>query len=211
MSRTRIKICGCTTPRDVALAVAAGADAVGLIFAPSPRRLSLAAAAEAARELAPFTAAVGVFVNPTMAQVQAARDLIPRLIVQLHGEETPEFAARLGTDVIKTVHVDSSEPDVEALDRAASAYPNTALLFDTSLRGRSGGSGATFSWDAVKTYARRRVVLIAGGLNAENVGACVRAVRPFGVDVRSGVESDGCKDENKMRAFVSAVREADAA
>lgn len=210
--RTRIKFCGCTDVRDAMLAVETGADAIGMIFAPSPRRITEEAARDIAAHLPPFVTPVGVFVNPVLEDIERSRALFPDLAVQLHGDETPEFAASLGGTVVKVLHVSAENPDGAALAREAASFsPQTLLMFDTAGGGARGGTGIAFDWSSIEAIARRRDVIVGGGLTPENVAACVRAVRPFGVDVRSGIETGARKDPLKMRAFVKAVKETDAA
>jgi phosphoribosylanthranilate isomerase len=208
-ARTRVKICGCTSLTDVEWAVDAGADAVGLIFAESPRRVSLAEAREIARAVPPFVALIGVMVNPQPAFV--ADVLALGMIPQFSGDEPPEFCATVaGARYVKALHFERflvhTAADAEA---AADRYPDADLLFDSRGAGLYGGTGTTFSWPLVEGVARRRRVIMSGGLTPDNVATCVRSVRPFAVDVRSGVESHGAKDREKMRAFVRAVREID--
>lgn len=207
--RTRVKICGITGAADAGLAVEAGADAVGFIFAPSPRRISIDAAAEIAASLPAFVTPVGVFVDPVHEEVAHARDRIPRLAVQLHGKESPAFAQSCGAGTIKAVPVDQGGAVHETLARA-NAFDGVTLLFDTQAE-TLGGTGIPFAWETLREVARTRRIVIAGGLNASNVGSCIAQVRPFGVDVRSGVERDGRKDRDRLRAFMDAVRTADAA
>ena len=209
--RTRIKFCGCTSVHDVMLAVETGADAVGLIFAPSPRRVAESEAKYIAEKLPPFITPVGVFVNPTRDEIGRARDIFPDLVVQLSGEESPSFATSIDGKIIKTVHVDSEASDAAAVQRASNEFPRAIVLFDTKDPQRAGGTGVAFPWKIIVAIARQRQIIVAGGLTAENVGACVRTVRPYGIDVRNGVETESRKDRAKMRAFVQAVKEADAA
>lgn len=209
--RTRIKFCGCTGVRDVMLAVETGADAVGMIFAPSPRRIAESAAKEIADHLPPFVTPVGVFVNPSHDEIARARALFPDLVVQLHGDETASFVSSIDGKVVKAIHVAPDASDGQAIERAANEHPRAILLFDTRADGARGGTGQVFPWRLIAPIARQRHVIVSGGLNPENVAACVRTVRPFGVDVRSGIESDARKDALKMRAFVKAVKETDAA
>jgi phosphoribosylanthranilate isomerase len=193
------------------LAVETGADAIGMIFAPSPRRITESAAKHIAEHLPPFITPVGVFVDPTREQISRARDIFPDLVVQLHGNESPSFVSSLDGKVIKTIHVspDATEPD--AIELLANQHPRAILMFDTAVNGQRGGTGVAFPWKTVAPIARERQVIISGGLRADNVLTCVRTVRPFGVDVRSGIETEGRKDAAKMRAFVQAVKESDAA
>ncbi len=209
--RTRIKFCGCTSAQDVTLAVETGADAIGLIFAPSPRRVTQSAARYIAETLPPFITPVGVFVNPTRDEIGRARDIFPDLVIQLSGEESPSFATSVDGKVIKTIHVDPQTADPAAVERSSNEFPRAIILFDTKDSERAGGTGTTFQWKTIASVARLRQIIVAGGLTPENVGTCVRAIHPYGVDVRSGVETESRKDRAKMRAFVQAVKEADAA
>jgi phosphoribosylanthranilate isomerase len=208
--RTHVKICGCTSWSDASLAIESGADAIGLIFAAPPRRITWEAARSMADRLPPVVTPVGVFVNPTHDELMRARDIFPNLVIQLSGDETPSFVSSIEGKVVKAIHVDPDGADADRLTTAVDAYPGALVMFDTKTEGSSGGTGRTFPWHTVVPIARNRPIVIAGGLTPENVAACVRAVRPFGVDVRSGVETDGKKDAAKMRAFVGMVREADA-
>jgi phosphoribosylanthranilate isomerase len=206
---TRIKFCGCTSLADVELARDAGAHYYGMIFAESPRRISWDAAAEIARNAPSGIEPVAVFVNPSKDEIARAHSLFSDLTIQLSGDESPAFVNGLSGCVIKAIHVsDQSEKDIE---RISEAYARSFLLFDTLVAGTYGGTGTTFDWSTVRQMARWRPCIISGGLQAENVREVIAAVRPYGVDVRSGIETDGRKDAAKMRAFVHAVRENDAA
>jgi phosphoribosylanthranilate isomerase len=206
--RTWIKFCGCRTWDDVAFAVEAGADAVGLIFAPSPRKVKWEDAHEIARKLPTEIEAVGVFVDPSAEDINAVRMLFPRMSVQLSGNETAEFVRRYGDRAIKAIHV-GAQHDPEAIAQACRLYWQALILFDTHYGDLVGGTGKTFAWETVAPIGRERPVVVAGGLTPANVGDCIKTVRPFGVDVRSGIETGDRKDPEKMRAFVRAVREAD--
>jgi phosphoribosylanthranilate isomerase len=198
-----VKFCGCTSSADVALAADAGADAFGMIFAPSPRRIAFEAAEEIARHMPASIQPVGVFVNPSQTEVEMVRELFPTAFLQFSGDETPEFVERYGERAIKAIHID----DRSALIRErCERFPAAFVLFDARQDGMAGGTGLTFNWDAVVPIAAERRVVIAGGLSPANVAECIRRAHPFGVDVRTGIETDGRKDEAKMRAFVRAVR-----
>jgi phosphoribosylanthranilate isomerase len=193
------------------MAIETGADAIGMIFAPSTRRITESAAKHIAAHLPPFITPVGVFVNPSREDIARARDIFPDLVIQLHGEESGSFVSSLDGKVIKTVHVKADTNDSAALEREANAHPRAILLFDTAVDGQRGGTGTVFQWRLIAPIAKQRQVIVGGGLTPENVSNCVRTIRPFGVDVRSGVESNGRKDVLKMRAFVQAVKDSDAA
>lgn len=206
---TWIKFCGCRSWEEVALAARSGADAAGLILAPSPRRIAWDAAAEIARRSAQSAIeVVPVMVDPSAEEVARVRALFPRSRVQFSGGEPASMLETLGDAAIKAIHV-RAEDDEGSIAVACDAYAGATILFDTHDARRRGGTGVAFTWQRVAPLARQRKVVVAGGLEPGNVAACVRAVRPFGVDVRSGVESADAKDAEKMRAFVRAVRQAD--
>lgn len=206
MAETWIKLCGCTTWADVEMAIDAGADAFGMIFAASPRRIATAAAAEIAARVPPSIVPVAVFVDPSQAEVDAVVSLFPQAWLQFSGAESAEFVAPYGDRAIKAIHVDVGGARIEV---RAGRFARALLLFDSRDDGLAGGTGKSFPWKHAVPIAATRRVIVAGGLRSENVAECVTSVRPFGVDVRSGIESEGRKDLRKMRAFVRAVREAD--
>jgi phosphoribosylanthranilate isomerase len=208
--RTRIKFCGMTTPEEIALAVEAGADAVGAILAPSARRVSREALPALARAVPPFVSKVAVVVDASDDDLRAARDL--GFTLQFSGGESAERceAAAQNAPYVKVVHVAAGEEFDAARLAALDAYRGALLQFETKVAGSAGGTGASFDWTVVESLSRRRPVAISGGLTPANVGACVASARPYAVDVRSGVETNGMKDPRKMRAFVDAVRAADA-
>lgn len=208
MTRTRIKICGLTRPEDAASAVSSGADALGVVLAPSKRRVTLEQAAEVFSAAPPPVARVGVFVDPTPGEVHDAVVRLGLHCVQLHGDESPEFCAALGIPVAKAFRVGPGfDPSrMEAYQDAISL-----LLLDTFVPGVAGGTGVTFDWQALagKMPAEVRFA-VSGGLTASNVGEAILALRPFVVDVSSGVEIvPGIKDHRLIAEFVSAVRTID--
>ena len=205
--RTRIKICGVRREADVEAAVEAGADAIGLVFhPPSPRHVAVARAAELVRRLPPFVAPVALFVNAEVSEVQAVLAAIPMLVLQFHGEETPGYCARFGRPYLKAVRM---APGVDLLDSSRRFASAQALLLDAHVEAYGGG-GKVFDWSLVPADVARPVVL-SGGLHAGNVIAGIQQVRPWAVDVSSGVESArGVKDAELIRRFCEAVREADA-
>lgn len=198
--------------QDAALAVDAGADAVGVILAEeSPRRASIEQLHAIAQAIPALVALVAVFVDPPSSLVDEA--LKVGAIPQFHGNESPDVCEAFAAGpYLKAYHVDPSvEPSPEAFERFARPYEHATWLFDTARAdGRSGGTGTTFPWSAARVLAGRRRIVISGGLNPENVAACVRTALPYAVDVRSGVETNGVKDPRKIRAFIRAVHEADA-
>ena len=208
--RTRVKICGITRLEDARLAVELGAAALGFNFyPPSPRYIAPAAAAGIIRRLPPFVTPVGVFADETDAGHVAALAREARVIaVQLHGPRFPESSGPLeGFLLIRAVAVrEDFRPD--ELGRLEA----NAFLLDTFDPNLHGGTGKTFNWSMAREAARYGPVILAGGLTPENVGQAIREVRPFAVDVASGVESaPGIKDAAKLRAFFAAVEEADCA
>jgi phosphoribosylanthranilate isomerase len=195
-----VKICGITRPDDALAAVAAGARAIGFIFWPgSPRQVTTAQARRITRELPAFVTTIGVFVNQPIEEIEAAVDAASLSAVQLHGDEDRGFATRLSRPVIKSVS--------EGLDDARDWPPAVTLLVDAHDPQRRGGTGQKADWPAAARLARERRIVLAGGLTPENVADAVRQVRPFGVDVSSGVETaPGIKDHGRIRAFFQALQ-----
>ncbi|MBE0477086.1 MAG: phosphoribosylanthranilate isomerase [Coriobacteriia bacterium] len=208
MRRTRVKICGLTDPADAAAAVRAGADAVGVVLADGPRRLTLDAAERVLAEVPPMVARVGVFVDAPEALVAEAVRRLGLTAVQFHGAEPPEACASCVAPVIKAFRVREgfSAHGIDPYRRSAAA-----VLLDTFVEGVAGGTGRTFPWERFRDSLPEGLpVIVAGGLDPVNVGSAVRALRPYAVDVSSGVEElPGAKDHVKVEAFVAAVRNAD--
>ena len=207
MSRTRIKICGLTREADVDAAVAAGADAIGFVFyAKSPRHVSPARAAELARRLPPFVMPVGLFVNAAPALLQQALEALPQMLIQFHGDETPADCARAGRPYLRAARM---TPGFDLLDFAQQYAGAQGLLLDAHVEGYGGG-GKVFDWSLIPRNVPSPVVL-SGGLHAGNVAEGMLRVRPWAVDVSSGVEeAKGLKSAPLIRQFCAAVREADA-
>lgn len=207
MSRTRIKICGLTREADVLAAVAAGADAIGFVFyAKSARFVSPARAAELARLLPPFVTPVGLFVNASEAEVQAALAALPNMLLQFHGDESAADCERYGRPYLRAARM---EPGLDLLDYAQQFSTAQAILLDAHVEGYGGG-GKVFDWSLIPKNVPSPVVL-SGGLHAGNVLTGVLQVRPTAVDVSSGVEqAKGLKDAALIQQFCAAVREADA-
>jgi phosphoribosylanthranilate isomerase len=201
--RTRVKICGITRPQDAELATTLGADAIGLVFHPrSPRYLELDAAREIAERIAPFVTVVGLFLDPEPGLVERVLDRVPLQLLQFHGDEQPSDCERWGLPYIKAIPMAGG---VDVLGYAATYPTARGVLLDAHGVGEQGGSGQTFDWDRIPTELERAVIL-AGGLTAQNVYAAIRRVRPYAVDVSSGVEADkGVKDADKMAAFMNEV------
>jgi phosphoribosylanthranilate isomerase len=206
---TRVKICGITNTEDALAAVECGANALGFVFADSPRRISPAAAAEIIRALPPFIAAVAVVVDEAIDALRKKLRTSGCHAVQLHGEESPGYLEALGDlAVIKAFRVGTRDD----LERLADYERADAFLLDSRVKGRTGGTGKAFDWRlaAVAREAGKPVIL-AGGLNSGNVQTALEAARPYAVDASSGVESEpGRKNHDLMREFVRAVREFDA-
>ena len=215
--RTRIKLCGLTRAQDVQLAVELGADALGFVFyPPSPRAVDAKQAAQLLALLPPFVSAVGLFVNASVAEVRQTLAIVPISILQFHGDETLEQCCAIAQEVqrpfLRALRV---KPDMKSADllecdqqyRSASPY-FSGLLLDTWVDSY-GGSGKVFDWSLIPAELAHQAVL-SGGLNVQNVTEAVVSVRPFAVDVSSGIESaKGIKDAALMHAFVSAVRAGD--
>jgi len=205
--RTRIKICGLTREADVEAAVEAGADAIGFVlYEKSPRRVTLSRAAELARRLPAFVMPVGLFVNASLGELNAAMQSIPQLLLQFHGDEVPRDCRQAGRPFLRAARM---VPGFDLLDFARQFADAQAILLDAHVEG-FGGGGKVFDWSLIPPNVPRPVVL-SGGLHAGNVIEGIRQVRPWAVDVSSGVESaKGIKDAAEMRRFCDAVREADA-
>ena len=201
-SRVRVKICGITTPRDARLAAQAGADAVGLNFhPPSPRAVDLETAAEIAAEVPPFVAVAGVFVDPPAELVEAAIARARLDVLQFHGDEPAPFCSAFRRPYVKAAGV-GEHFDFGALCRGHPAA--SAFLLDAFDAERRGGTGRTFDWSAWPRS--RRPLILAGGLNAENVATAIAATRPYAVDVASGVEGPtGSKDAQRLADFMAAA------
>ena len=199
-----VKICGITRVDDALAAVTAGAGAIGFIFWPaSPRFVDPFRARTIARALPPFVTAVGVFVNQPVAYVNGVVSLVRLGAVQLHGDETTGFASRIDVPIIKAIPLDAADEG-----RIAEWPAATTLLLDVHDPVRRGGTGRTIDWTAAAAVAARRHVLLAGGLTPDNVAEAVARVRPFGIDVSSGVErAPGITDPQRLRALFEALHD----
>lgn len=199
----RIKVCGLTRVEDVQAAVAAGVDAIGLVFYPeSPRHVTIAQAVTLCREIPPFVTIVGLFVNASRAEVHRVVESVPLNLLQFHGDETVGQCEGFGLPYLRAARV---RPGVDLLEFASQFPSARALLLDTWTPAY-GGSGESFDWSLVPASCPLPVIL-SGGLTPDNVAEAIRQVRPVAVDVSSGVESaKGIKDAVKIRAFVSVVR-----
>jgi len=204
---TRIKICGLTRVQDVRLVVEHGADAIGMVFyAHSPRNVSVPQAAQLVAATPPFITTVGLFVNPFVEEVREVLRHIPLSVLQFHGEEDAAFCAQFGLPYLKVIRV---KPGVDLLQCAAIYSGAQGLLLDTFVEGIHGGTGQSFDWDLIPRNLRLPVIL-SGGLHAENVAQAIQKVRPYAVDISSGVEiSKGIKDAAKVAAFINEVKRID--
>ena len=213
--RTRIKICGLTREQDVDAAVSAGVDAIGFVFYPKSRRcLTPTRAAQLRRMVPAFVDVVALFVNPGQDEVQAVLDEVGPELLQFHGDETPLECARYGHRFLRAFRVGAPGVDTaESLASTCRAYGEAAgWLFDSYSAGY-GGSGHGFDYallDEVRADPVSRPLILSGGLNAENVGQAVQRVRPWAVDVSSGVEVEqGIKSSDRISFFVAAAHDAD--
>ncbi|MBI4307825.1 MAG: phosphoribosylanthranilate isomerase [Chloroflexi bacterium] len=213
---TKVKVCGIMQVEHALVATEAGADFIGIVFAPSPRRVEPDAAqklAQALWEQSPRPpAVVGVFVNAPVDEVNRIAALCDLTYVQLSGDETPDYWRQVQRPVIKVIHVRPGM-GVDAVERALERVDGAGLLpmLDARSGAVYGGSGRPFDWALAHHLSRRYRFLLAGGLTPENVAAAVQRVQPWGVDVSSGVETSGVKDPVKIRAFVQAARGAETA
>lgn len=205
--RTRVKICGITRESDALAAAEAGADAIGLVFyPPSPRHVDIDRAAAIVRRLPPFLTTVGLFVN---AGHQAVAEVVREVgvdLLQFHGDEAPDFCGAHGRPWLRALRM---RPGIDLRSEAERFGGARGLLLDAYRPGVPGGTGDTFDWARVPAELAPRVI-VAGGLDPDNVGTVVRALRPYAVDVSGGVEVDkGIKDPVKIMAFINEVRRAE--
>ncbi len=207
LTKIKIKICGITNIEDAATAVELGADALGFIFySGSKRFVDPAAARDIILKLPPFITSVGVFVNQDLDEIKRILDITGVNTVQLHGDESPEFCgsvtASVPAKVIKAIRVKDS------LDAGSLAqYPVQAILLDTYSDAEYGGTGKSFDWGILKDIDIEQKVILSGGLSPDNVAQAVEAVKPYAVDVNSGVEAGpGKKDHEKLKKFIEAIR-----
>jgi len=202
---TRVKICGFTRKDDLAAAIDAGVDAIGLVFyPPSPRFVDLPTAAELARMVPPFVTIVGLFVNADPATIRATLAAVPIHLLQFHGDEDEDFCRQFDRPYIKAARV---RPGVDLVQYAGCFSSAQAILLDAFVEGYGGG-GKVFDWKLIPPDIGKPLIL-SGGLDASNVADAIARVRPAAVDVSSGVEAaKGIKDADKIREFVAAVRSA---
>jgi len=202
----RVKICGITRLQDLHAACDAGADALGFVFyEKSPRHLAIDSAAMLVRALPPFVQSVGLFVNAEPAFIERVLRAVPLDLLQFHGDETPADCMRYGRPWIKAVRVNR---DTDLLECAADFDAARGLLLDAYVAGVPGGTGERFDWSLIPPHLSRPIVL-SGGLTPGNVAEAVRRVRPWAVDVSSGVEAEkGIKDAHKIARFIAKAKEA---
>ena len=208
--RTRVKVCGITRVEDALAAVNAGADAIGLVFyPPSPRCLQLDQARRIRDAVPPFVSTVALFVNAPAEQVQAVLERARPSMLQFHGEEAPEYCERFGLPYLKACRVQSGVSAGADLLKYLRPFAGAAgWLLDSHVE-EYGGVGEQFDWSLVPAE-RARPLVLSGGLASDNVREAVRRVRPWAVDVSSGVESSkGIKDAARIAAFIAEVRNAD--
>lgn len=197
-------MCGITKIEDALAAQALGADAIGMVFAESPRRVEKEQAREIVQALPPFVHLVGVFVDEEKSVIEDIADFCRLTVLQFHGAESPEYCAGFDRPVIKAFRISQRE-DIERLKPYQGKV--SAFLLDTYHPALAGGTGQTFDWDMAKEVGKIGPIILAGGLNPDNIEAAIRAVKPYAVDVSSGVEMTlGKKDHDKMRLFIERVR-----
>jgi len=214
---TKVKICGQVDIEHALVAARAGADFLGVIFAPSPRRITTEKArpiVEAVRRLSPHLAVVGVFVNLPAREVNRIANYCQLDWVQLSGDETWDYCREIERPVIKVIHIadDTTAAEVISVVEAGHRFrPEAELIchLDTRVRNTYGGTGQVFNWQLAGEVSARFPVMVAGGLNQANVGQLIKEVNPWGVDVSSGIETNRQKDAAKIRAFIEAVRKTD--
>jgi phosphoribosylanthranilate isomerase len=206
LMRTRVKICGITRVEDAVVAVNAGADAIGLVFyAPSPRFVIIEQAQKIVAAIPPFVSVVGLFVNAPKAEIESVLSRVHLDILQFHGDETPHDCEQINLPYYKAIRVKAGTNLIQCAQQYRTAK---ALLLDTFSEAAMGGTGQTFDWNLIPANLPKPVIL-AGGLNAENVGLAIRQVLPYAVDVSGGVEAGkGIKDAVKIAAFMQGVSNA---
>lgn len=206
-TRTRVKICGITRPDDAIAAARLGVDAIGLVFyAKSPRHVELAQARQICQSLPAFVTSVALFLNPEQAQVQQVIDELNIDLLQFHGTESAEFCASFARPYIKALGVEGEHHLLQLVGEYSQAH---GVLLDSHVQGAAGGTGKTFDWSLIPAALREKIIL-AGGLNADNVARAIAQVRPYGVDLSSGVEaSPGIKDIQLMTRLMQQIKRVD--
>ncbi|EJN95094.1 phosphoribosylanthranilate isomerase [Streptococcus ratti] len=191
---TKVKICGLSTQEAVTAAVDSGADYIGFVFAPSKRQISLEKANKLAKDIPASVQTVGVFVSPSLEELEGAVKTVPLDLVQVHGDFDEELINQISVPIIRAVQVTKKEPILLSKARY--------LLFDAPMA----GSGETFDWQLLRDKHIKQPFFIAGGLNADNVKECIQRFSPYAVDVSSGVETNGHKDSQKIIKFIESVK-----
>jgi len=211
---TRVKICGIKNVAHALAAAEAGADFIGLVFAPSPRQVTPVQAEKISatvKQSGNTTEVVGVFVNTPASEVNKIADSCQLDWVQLSGDESWEYCSKINRPLIKAFRVSLQQSPQEICDILAGGTKiltnqKHVYLLDSSIKGKYGGTGMTFNWNLARQVAEQFPVIIAGGLTPENVGKLVKLAKPWGIDVSTGVETSGVKSVEKIRAFIRAVR-----
>lgn len=193
----KVKICGIRDISTALFAIENGADALGFVFAESKRKINPEAVGEIIRELPGEVLKVGVFVNETKATIEEIANVSGINVIQLHGDETPEFCSSFSLPVIKALSVGSPD-DLSQLDEFSCEY----ILLDSPKGKYRGGNGVSFDWSILNKPLQDKKMILAGGLNPENVGEGIKAANPYMVDVSSGVETEGKKDPEKIKRFI---------
>jgi len=205
MSKVIVKICGLTRVEDVRAVIKAGADAVGFVFTASPRRINVERAIELVKHVPDGVLRVGLFLDQHQSEIEEVTAQVPLDILQFHGSESESECNGFGLPWLKAVAMENTE-SVQQAEREYSGA--CGLLLDSHSKGKRGGSGRMFDWSMVRPVTKP--IWLAGGLDAQNVGEAIGTIRPFAVDVSSGVESEpGIKDADRVMAFVQAVRQAE--
>lgn len=215
MKRTRIKFCGITRVEDMQQAISLGVDAVGLVFAKnSLRAVNVQQACALIDHSGPFVSCVGLFMDQDASTINDIINQVPLDMLQFHGQEPASFCTSFGMPYLKSVAMGCTESTATNAESCLGLQPEyyseeyssaSALLLDSNDIGKPGGSGKTFNWNSVFEF--NRPIIIAGGLNAENIASCIEQLQPYAVDVSSGIETEkGIKDMNKMKDFVKSVR-----
>lgn len=197
-----IKICGITSIETAKVVESAGADFIGFVFAPSKRRISPEKAKRISRELSPRVKKVGVFVNESVENIISIADEVGIDYIQLHGDEDELFAKQIPFPIIKAFSIEKT--DVTTIER----YPAEFILLDSPGKKYRGGTGETFNWERINELELdKQKIMLAGGLNVHNVQRAIQLVAPRGIDVSSGVETNGKKDHKKIKQFIKRARE----
>jgi phosphoribosylanthranilate isomerase len=204
VSLPRIKICGITREADGQFAATLGVDAVGFVLAESPRRIQPEIVREISTSLPPFVSSVGVFVDADLESVRQIAGFCGLGWVQLHGNESPDYCRALELNVLKAIRVKGRQ-SIETM--AAYKHCVKGFILDAYVKGQAGGTGKSLDWNLAKEAKKHGPIILSGGLTPEDVRKAINEVRPYGVDVSSGVESSpGMKDHDKIRRFVEQAR-----